>query len=147
MTVDVTPLETDNVFGSVPKSTDEIELLLFEVKTKFLSLKVIPPDKVKVPLLVEFPSVLEFWTTIAFPKVLAVELLEDNVPPFNTTLPVPNALLAPAAIVPAVIVVWEERFDELSTFKTKVPFPVFVTEYEEEIICASKVYTELLVIS
>ena len=38
----------------------EIVLLLLEVKVKFLSKKVIPPDNVRAPLLVEFPRELEF---------------------------------------------------------------------------------------
>ena len=80
-TVEVTPVAIDKVLGWPPRSILEIVLLLFDVRVKFLSVKVMSPDKVSVPEFVELPNVLESCTWIAFDNVLAVVLNEDNVPP------------------------------------------------------------------
>lgn len=112
----------------------EIVLLLLEVKVKFLSKKVIPPDNVRVPLFVEFPRELEFWSWIVFDKLLADVLLEEIEPPFKVTVPVPNASSSPAATVPELIVSVFDQPDELSIPKTKVPSPLLVIAYDELII-------------
>ena len=58
--VEVTPLATDKVWGSVAKFIEEIELLLKDVKVKFLSVKDKLPDKVNTPLFDASPKELEF---------------------------------------------------------------------------------------
>ena len=73
-------------------------------------------------------------------------LSEDNVPPFNLTVPVPRVLLFDAATVPLVIIMSAEKFDMLVSLNTNVPFPVFEIEYELEFIGASILYTALFVI-
>ena len=58
-TVDVTPVSIDKVLGSPPRSILEIVLLLFDVKIKFLFVKVMSPDNVNIPEFVVSPNSLE----------------------------------------------------------------------------------------
>ena len=125
-TVDVTPVSIDKVLGSPPRLILEIVLLLFDVKIKFLSVKVMSPDNVNIPEFVVSPNSLEDWTEIVLLKLLALVLFEDNVPPLRIIVPVPNVLLFETLTVPSLIIVEAEKFEILVSLNVKVPLPVLV---------------------
>ena len=125
--VEVTPLAVSNVIFWLPRSTSpEIVLLLLDVKVHLSPDISTSPDKVKVPLLVEFPIILDAVTFIVL-FILLDEVFDDDIPPpFSITVALPKASSSPIPTRPSSIEILDEKVPELEAFNTKVPFPVFV---------------------
>ena len=125
--VEVTPLAVSNVIFWPPRLTaPEIVLLLFEVSVYLSPENETSPNKVKVPLLVEFPITLDEVTLIVLLILLDTVLDDDIPPPLSITVAFPKESLFPIPTKPSSIVILDVKV-KLAAFNTKEPFPVFVS--------------------
>ena len=125
--VEVTPLAVSNVIFWPPRFTaPEKVLLLFDVIV-YLSPEIeTSPDKVKAPLFVASPIVVDDVMFISL-LIERDDVFEDDIPPPSRLMfTVPNEPLFPIPIKPPSILKVPLSKFELFAFKIKVPFPCLV---------------------